>query len=97
MCIRKEGAMMLDVKELTEKGLQEVSGGSSEQEPVIISGNIFSYCGNLVFRVQLVNGRIVACEMDRKIKLKAIKLTVGDPVKVKLEQDNSCVGIIVEV
>ena len=83
--------------ELKDKDLQEVSGGNSEQNPVLIKGKIVSYCGNSEFHVELVNGSIISCKLDKKIKLKAISLIVGDTVKVKLDQDNQCKGIIVEI
>ena len=95
--LKEEGAMMSDVKALNEKDLQKVSGGSGEQGPVIVDGIIVSYCGNLVFCVELICGHRVSCEMDKKLKSKAVKLIVGDKVKVKLDQYNSCFGIIVEM
>lgn len=84
-------------KELKEIDLEKVSGGTSEDKPVIMSGKVVSYYGYLKFVVELNNGSRVSCEVDKKIKSKAISLINGDTVKVKLDKEDQTEGIIVDI
>lgn len=87
---------MLNNKELKEIDLEKVSGGSSEDKPVIMSGKVISYYGYLKFVVELDNGHKVSCEVDKKLKSKAINLINGDDVEVKLDRLDQSEGIIVD-
>ncbi len=56
----------------------------AHQGTVEIEGSVLENLSNMMFRVQLADGRIILCTLAGKLRLHHIKILPGDKVKVEM-------------
>lgn len=66
----------------------------AKQEAIKTVGTVVEDCSNSKFRVELENGHIVMCHISGKMRLRNIRIMVGDTVEVELSPYDLNVGRI---
>lgn len=62
----------------------------AHQGSVEIEGKVLESLPNTLFRVELVDGRVVLCHLSGKLRMNFIKILPGDKVRVEMTPyDNS--------
>lgn len=56
----------------------------AKEDKLVLEGEVEELLPNMTFRVKLQNGKIVLAHLSGKMRLKNIRVSVGDEVRVEM-------------
>lgn len=66
----------------------------AKQEAIKVEGTVIEDCSNSMFRVEMDNGHVMMCHISGKMRLRNIRVMVGDRVEVEVSPYDLTVGRI---